>query len=114
MLASIGIFGVVAYGVAARSKEIGIRLALGASAGALLRLLLRYTFWSLAIGMIAGLAAGWPLGKSFTQPPYYLQPLDLTASVAVGALFLTIGTIAAVVPAWRALTNDPMRGLRHE
>jgi predicted permease len=114
VLASVGIFGVVAYGVAARSREIGIRLALGASAGALLRLLLRYTFWSLAIGMIAGLAAGWPVGKSFTQPPYYLQPLDLPASMAVGALFLAIGAIAAVVPAWRALTNDPMRGLRHE
>jgi predicted permease len=114
VLTAVGIFGIVAYGVGLRAQEIGIRLALGASAGALLRMLLRYTLWSGAIGVLVGLAAGWPAGKAFAGAPYYLQGLDLAAYASVGAILFVTGIIAALVPAWRTLHHDPLGALRHE
>jgi putative ABC transport system permease protein len=113
-LACVGIFGVVSYGVGLRTKEIGIRLALGADAGSILRALLRYTLWSGAVGVLVGLAGGWPAGRTFAGAPFYLQHLDLAAYASVGVIFVVTGIIAAFVPAWRALRRDPLQALRHE
>lgn len=114
VLASVGIFGVVSYGASLRTKEIGIRLALGAHAGSIVRTLFRPTLWSGAVGALLGLAAGWPAGRAFAGAPFYVQPLDLTAYVSAGAALLVAASIAALLPAYRALSQDPLRALRYE
>ncbi len=91
VLAALGIFGVVSYGVGLRTKEIGVRLALGATTGSVLRLLLRYTLVSGAAGLVVGLAGGWPAGKAFAGSPFYLRPLDPAAYGLVTILLLATG-----------------------
>jgi macrolide transport system ATP-binding/permease protein len=113
-LATVGIFGVVSYGAGLRIKEIGIRLALGAHAGSIVRTLLRPTLWSGAVGAVLGLAGSWPASRAFAGAPLYVQPLDSAAYVSAGATLLVAASIAALLPAWRTLRQDPLRALRHE
>jgi predicted permease len=114
LLASAGIFAVVAASIGARVQEIGIRLALGASAASLRRLLLSTTWISLAGGAAAGLYAGWALVAAFTRQPFYLESPTPARAAAVGVLLLAIGATAAVMPVWRVLRADPLHALRHD
>jgi ABC-type antimicrobial peptide transport system permease subunit len=113
-LASVGIFGIVSHGAGLRTREIGIRLALGAHAGSIVRTLLRPTLWSGATGAVLGLAGGWPAGRAFAGAPFYVDPLDLAGYVSAIATLLVAASIAALLPAWRTLRQDPLRALRHE
>ena len=113
-LTSVGIFGLVSYGAGQRTKEIGIRLALGANRGSIARILLRHTLWSGAVGAILGLVGGWPAGRAFAGEPFYLQPLDLAAYASAGVTLLVTASVAALLPTWRTLRRDPLRALRHE
>jgi len=114
VLACLGIFGVVSYGARLRRREIGIRLALGASRGSIKRLLVRQTLWSACLGMALGLAGGWPAGSVFAGDPFYLQPSDAPAYAAAAALVLIAGSVAALLPAFRTLRADPLQALKHE
>jgi predicted permease len=114
LLASAGIFGVVAASIGARVQEIGIRLALGASGASLRRLLLRTTWISLAGGAAAGFYAGWALVAAFMQQPFYLESPTPARAAAVGLLLLAIGATAAVMPVRRILRADPLVALRHD
>jgi len=113
-LASVGIFGIVSYGAGLRTKEIGIRLALGAHSGSIVRILLRHTLWSGGVGAVFGLAGGWLAVKAFAGEPFYLQSIDFTTYASAGATLLAASSIAALVPAWRTLRRDPVRALRQE
>jgi predicted permease len=114
VLALVGVFGVVAYGVGLRRKEIGIRLALGAGPGAVVRQLLRYTIWSGAVGLVVGLAGGWPFGTALAGAPFYLRRLDVAAYASIGVILVVTGVFAAFLPAWRTVSNDPFGPLRGE
>ncbi|MGC1297002.1 MAG: ABC transporter permease [Alloacidobacterium sp.] len=114
ILASIGIYGIMAYTVARRTNEIGIRMALGAQSGRVLRMVLREASWLTVIGVIAGLAIAVAMGRLIASMLYGLKSYDpLTLSGA--ALFLGIIALAASwIPARRAASVDPIKALRHE
>jgi hypothetical protein len=113
-LACLGIYGVVSFGAALRTREIGIRMALGSSRGAILRLLARQQAWPLLLGMIVGLAGAVPVAIGLQREPLYLSPIDPVVQAAVSAVFLITAGGATLLPAWQALRWDPLRALRHD
>jgi len=113
-LACLGIFGVVAYAAKLRTKEIGIRRALGADAPRVVGLLLRQLAWPVGLGMVIGTAAGVVASRLLGKAPFYLAVTDVTAPGAALAVFTIASLAAAVAPASRAMLLDPVRALRHE
>jgi putative ABC transport system permease protein len=114
ILAVTGIFGVISYSVSCRTREIGIRVALGASRGAILQMILRetlmLTFAGLGIGIPCALAASRLLGHML----FNVSPNDPVTIAVVGFLLATVACFAGYVPARRAMKVDPMVALRHE
>ena len=113
-LACLGIFGVVSYGVALRTKEIGIRVALGASHASLVRVILRQVLTPVGIGVIAGLVLAIPAGRALAGEPFYLQNVDPSVFVSALALFAAAGAAAALWPALATLRNNPIDALRYQ
>ena len=114
ILAAIGLYGVVSYTVGRRTRELGIRVALGASRGNVLWLVLKEVAILTAIGIAAGLAAAWGLTNLVRQQLYGVQPTDLS-TVALAALAIaTVSAAAGYLPARRASRIDPLQSLRWE
>lgn len=114
LLSAIGIYGVMAYAVARRTGELGIRLALGAEPGDLLRMVLRESMLLVAIGAVLGLGAALSTMRVVSSMLYGLTASDpATISVAV-AVLLTVALLAAWLPARRAAAVDPLVALRDE
>jgi putative ABC transport system permease protein len=113
-LGAIGTYGVLAYAVARRTNEIGIRMALGAQRGDVLRLVLRRGVLLAAIGIVLGLAGAAGLSRSLTAMLYGLTPLDPTTYIAVTSLFAIVTALASYIPARRAARVDPMDAIRCE
>jgi predicted permease len=114
LLAAIGLYGVLSYGVARRTNEIGIRKALGAQQHALIGMILRETGWLFAIGLIAGSAVSVAAIRLISSRLYGLSPADpLTFASAVAGLGI-VATLATWLPAYRASRVDPLVALRHE
>lgn len=114
LLASAGIFGVVAATVTARVREIGIRLALGATAASVRRLLLKTAWITLAAGSAVGVYGGWMLAEALGRAPLYLESPTPARAATVVVLLLTVGATATLLPIGRALRADPILALRHE
>ncbi|HEX7235888.1 MAG TPA: ABC transporter permease [Gammaproteobacteria bacterium] len=114
LIALIGIYGVLSYFVAQRTKEIGIRMALGAQPGAVRRLVLRQGAAMTAIGVCVGLAGAAALSRSLDGMLVGLTTLDATTYVAVAAAFAAVAMLAVYLPARRATTVDPLVALRHD
>jgi predicted permease len=114
LLAAIGLYGVLSYGVARRTNEIGVRKALGARESALIAMILRETSWLVIVGMIAGGAVSVAAVRLINSRLYGLSPNDpATFAVAIVGLSL-IAAIAAWMPAYRASRVDPLVALRQE
>ncbi|HKG22587.1 MAG TPA: ABC transporter permease, partial [Blastocatellia bacterium] len=114
LLASIGLYGVMAYSVAQRTSEIGIRMALGAQAGDVLRLVIWQGLKLVLVGVVAGAIASFVLKRFIESQLYGVRPADPLTFAIVGALLLSIALIACWVPARRAAKVDPMIALRNE
>jgi predicted permease len=114
VLGAIGIYGVLAYAVGQRTQEIGIRMALGAERGALLRMVLRRGIVLATIGIVLGLAGAAGLTRYLSGMLYDLTPLDPPTYAAVAILFATVALIASYLPARRATLVDPVVALRHD
>ena len=114
LLAAIGIYGVMSFAVAARTREIGVRMALGASRAAVLRSILRGALVTVGIGTLLGLAVAVPLTRLLRSLLFGVEPGDPLTVVAVGALLAGVGVLAAWVPGLRAAEVDPAEALRHE
>ena len=114
MLSLTGIFGMAAYSVARRRKELGIRIALGAQRGAVLGTALGRALKLLALGSAAGLTLGLLAGQVLASIVYQATPRDPIVLSAVILAMLLLGLLATWIPAQRALSVDPMRVLREE
>ena len=112
-LACLGIFGVVSYGVALRTKEIGIRVALGARRPALLRSIVRQVLKPVGIGAVIGLALAIPTGLALASEPFYLENADPVAFGTALAVFGAAIAAAALWPAFQVLNSNPVDALRH-
>jgi predicted permease len=114
LLASVGLYGVMAFVVAQRKKELGIRLALGAQPGVVIWMVMREVMLLLVVGLAVGIPAGLGLGKYVASQLYGIQATDaFTASSAIVVLAL-VSAAAGLIPAQRASRIDPMLALRTE
>lgn len=114
LLAVIGIFGVMSYSVAQRRHEIGIRVALGAGRGQVLRLIVGQGLALASIGIVAGLAGAAALTHYLRTLLFEISPTDPATFTAVALVLLLVALAASYFPARRATTVDPMQALRYE
>ncbi len=114
VLASIGLYGVTAHNVGRRTGEIGVRIALGASRGQVVRFVLRGAFLLIAFGLILGIPLSLATSRVLSSQLYGLNPLDPVPIVLAVVVLGLFGLIATLVPARRATRVDPMAALRYE
>jgi predicted permease len=114
LLAAIGIYGVTSYAVARRTREIGIRIALGADSGRVVGLVLRQGLLLTAIGSLVGLAVAAAASQAIESLLFGVPGIDPLTFTATAALFTLVALAATLVPARRAAAVDPMRALRQE
>jgi predicted permease len=114
LLAAIGLYGVLSYGVARRTNEIGIRKALGARHGVVMAMILRETGLLLVVGLAAGVALSAMGMRLITSRLYGLAPTDPRAFAVAVAVLTSVALVAAWLPAYRASRVDPLVALRHE
>jgi ABC-type antimicrobial peptide transport system permease subunit len=112
IIGAIGVYGVMAATVAQQSREIGIRVALGATPRAIRRAVLRVASRHLLIGLAVGLPVGWYISRGFAGYFFQVTPADASVYAGVAALLVIVGISAALVPARRAARTDPIRTLR--
>ena len=112
-LALVGLHGVVAYAVVRRTREIGIRLALGERPAAVRRTVIVDALRAIVMGLLPGVAAAWWIGRWLDTTGLVRADLNLSLA-AVAMTFLLAGLLAAAGPAWRASRVDPIAALRAE
>jgi ABC-type antimicrobial peptide transport system permease subunit len=114
LLAAVGIYGVIAYSVTQRTREIGIRVALGAQKGNVMSLVLRQGARLCAIGCTIGLLLAFPLPRVFSTIFNAFAPQGPMVAIAVGLIVPAVSMLATFIPARRAASLDPMKALRTE
>jgi putative ABC transport system permease protein len=114
LVASIGLYGVMSYLVSRRVREFGIRMAVGASRGAVIGLVLRNAATLVGMGMAIGLGAALLLARLIANLLYGVKPFDLATIVVVSLLLAAVALLASFVPARRAAAVDPVHSLRYE
>jgi len=114
LLATIGLYGVIAYMVAQRSNEIGIRMALGALPSRILKMIISEALRLLSIGLGIGLVLTLAVGKAASSLLYGLTSHDPFTLVMGSIMLAVVGVLASLLPAWRAATMDPMAALRDQ
>jgi putative ABC transport system permease protein len=114
LLASIGLYGVMAYAVARRTNEIGVRIALGAARANVVWLVLRETLWMVAIGIAIGLPAALAATRLISSRLYGLSATDPLTIIGAALVMLVVAMLAGFIPARRASRVDPMVALRYE
>jgi len=113
-MASVGLYGVLAFSVSRRVKEMGIRMALGASARSVLGLIVRQGAFQLTVGLTVGLAMAFGLSRVLRVIMFDVEPSDPGVFGAIVAVILGVGLAASLVPARRATAVDPIVALRYE
>jgi predicted permease len=114
LLAAIGLYGVMAYTVARRTREIGIRMAIGAARRDVLWLVMREVLTLLAAGVLVALPLSWFLTQTVRSQLYGIQPADPLSILSATLLIASIAVAAGYMPARKATRVDPMRALRYE
>jgi putative ABC transport system permease protein len=114
LLAMVGIFGVLAYAVEQRTREFGVRIALGASTTSVLRLVLGSAAQVIVAGGVIGLAAAAALSRTIATFLFGVEPLDPATYASVGLVLALTAAVAAAAPAWRATRVDPVEAFRNE
>ena len=114
VIASIGLAGLLAYAVARRRTEIGVRMALGASARDVVAMVLRDSFWLVGAGVVAGLPCAYAVGRALQTLLFQLEPVDIPTTAAAFVVLCVVAVLAAWVPARRAASIDALSALRRD
>jgi ABC-type antimicrobial peptide transport system permease subunit len=114
LLAGIGIYGVLAYATAQRTREIGLRIAVGASRVDVVHMVVREALWLAGIGIAAGVPLSLILARTVRDQLFRVSSHDLTTLLAVCAAITAVAFASALLPAIRAAKVDPMVALRYE
>jgi ABC-type antimicrobial peptide transport system permease subunit len=114
LLAAIGLYGVLSYGVSQRRREMGIRAAMGASRSQLIRLVLREGLIVVSLGLVIGLGAAAGLARFIETLLFGITPLDVWAYAAAPIILFLVAMVACAIPARRAASVDPAEALRCE
>ena len=114
LLAGIGLYGVMSYDVVRRTREIGVRMAVGARGRDVLSMILREAFWLVSRGMFIGLMVAIMTMKLIANLLFGLGPSDPLTLALATMLLLAIAALAGWLPAWRAARIDPVHALKHE
>jgi predicted permease len=114
VLAAVGLYGVTAYTVEQRTSEIGVRMALGADRGRVVKMVLRGAFWQVGIGLLVGIPAAIGAGKLIADELYGVKAWDPAMLGAAVVLLGVAALVAAIIPAQRAANLDPVEALRAE
>jgi putative ABC transport system permease protein len=114
VLAAIGLYGVIAFSVGRRTREIGIRIAIGASPRQILRLVLWRGGRQVAIGTVLGFALAFLIGSGVSGIMFMVNPADPVVYALFGSLLIGITILATLVPARKASRIDPLAALRSE
>jgi putative ABC transport system permease protein len=114
VIATVGIYGVIAYSVERRSKEFGLRIALGAQTGDVLGLVMKQGALLTGIGVVVGLVAALGLTRLMSSLLFGVQPTDVATFMSVSGILVVVALCASYIPARRATQVDPMHALRHE
>lgn len=114
LLSAVGIFGVMNYSVALRTREIGLRLAVGAQPRQVLLLILKQGFWLTIAGVVLGLAAALALTRLLSGLLFGVAAIDVSTFATISLLLVIVSLFACYLPARRAMRIDPLRALRYE
>jgi putative ABC transport system permease protein len=114
VLAMVGVFGVLAYSVQQRTREFGVRIALGASGANVLGLVLRNASRVIGTGVLIGLALAFAFARSVAAFLFGVEPRDPVTFASVGAVLVLTAMVACAVPALRAVRVDPVEAFRNE
>jgi ABC-type antimicrobial peptide transport system permease subunit len=114
LLAMVGVYGVIAFTVARRTQEIGIRMALGADSSRVVRMILRDALIPTTIGIVAGLCAAMAASRYLTNLLYDIKPTDPATYILASLALASVGFAAAIGPASRASNVDPMSVLKSD
>ena len=114
ILATIGLYGIMAYNVARRRNEIGVRIALGAERSRVIRLVLREVATIVLAGVAIGMGLSLGLARLVVAFLYGVAPWDVATFASAAVVLVAVGLAAAALPAWRASGLDPVAALREE
>jgi ABC-type antimicrobial peptide transport system permease subunit len=114
LLAAIGLYGVLAFVVARRTKELGVRMALGASPGSVLWIVMKEVLLLVSIGLVVGIPAAVGLGRFVSAQLYGIQGADPGIAVLTALILISVSGAAGFIPALRASRIDPIVALRYE
>jgi putative ABC transport system permease protein len=114
VLAAVGIYGLMAYAATQRTREIGIRMALGASRGSIMRLMLGECVTLVGLGVVVGLVAAYGLTRLMGSMLFEVRPTDPSTFIAVSLILAVVALLASYLPSRRASRIDPLEALRYE
>src|SRR5579859_563192 len=114
LMASVGLYAVIAHATASRTQEIGVRMALGANTRNIMMLVMKRGLWQIAAGLALGLGAAFPVTRLMASLPLGVSPSDPTVFVVVAFVLATVGMVACWLPARKAATLDPVKAIRYE
>jgi ABC-type antimicrobial peptide transport system permease subunit len=114
ILAIVGVYGVISYTAAQRTHEIGVRMALGADRGDILKMVLRQGVILVSIGVMAGIGVTLLLTRGISGLLVGVSPSDPLTFAAMAAFLATVGLLASYIPARRAMNVEPLKALKYE
>jgi putative ABC transport system permease protein len=114
LLASIGLYGVMSFAVSRRTRELGIRMALGARPGNVFQLVLRQGMTLVVVGLVIGLGVAWMVTRLLASFLYGVSTTDVLTFTAIPLLLAAVALVACYLPARRATKVDPLVALRYE